>query len=549
MKKFIKQNKTFVYFIIFYSILLIFSIDNDPKNFANHAYHLEKAKLMSDGNGYSSIGIDGIVPESSITKFFFAFMISGVLKLFGNSFFYPRLFVAILSILSLILMYFIFEKRLSKKKRLLLISLTALNFHYFTYSGFVETEIPYIFFTFICIYLFDLYLKKEKISIIFFIGIFTVFTYLTRFIGMSLFIAILLHLILNKTKKKLDFEIIKSNLKNTVFYGIISSIILIIWSIRNKILGIGGIASNYLSPWMIFTPDWNTEKTYEISIIPIILKIIINIVGYLYFLPNLIFNGILSLKLNNFAHTVLESNNKLNFIINQDLNFLIYLGFYFFISFILISIIFFGYFNQIKKKITIIETYLFFNVAILMLYSDRVPRFLVALIPLIIYYLIKGMDKLIKNKIISKKIVSIFYIFLIIFSILSVFKITYEYKTNTEYDPNMKDFFDMALWANENIDSNSIILTNGKIGLAFFTNLIELPIRTIENSSELFKYIDDNNVNYIIVDSLENMEWVHNWKYRTKKNIIPTINKHPENFKEVHKIENTILYEYDKNKK
>ena len=102
MKKFIKQNKAFVYFIIFYSILLIFSIDNDPKNFANHAYHLEKAKLMSDGNGYSSIGIDGIVPESSITKFFFAFMISGVLKLFGNSFFYPRLFVAILSILSLI---------------------------------------------------------------------------------------------------------------------------------------------------------------------------------------------------------------------------------------------------------------------------------------------------------------------------------------------------------------------------------------------------------------------------------------------------------------
>ena len=523
---------------IFYPLLLIIScliVYSTTFNFlidsgGDSAQYVLLAESISKGIGYKTINSPG-VPLHTQYPFLFPLLLSPIVFFLGYNLLSMHLLMIILGTLSIFVIYLIFKEYFCKDISLLLSILIAFTPPFYFLVNGILSEIPYLLFSSLTIYM---HLKFQKISIlrssnfeILFMSIAILAAFFTRTIGISLFMAYIAFLI---QKGELS---IKELSVNPVKYLILAllALLIILWLFRGYMQGPGII---YLNQFFFIDPYNPLEGS--VKAIHLYKRLINNISYYFNLIPYLYAPWISFLK---------HEHQKI-------------------VGFIVLFFPLIGFLKNLFFRRTFVEFYFLFYLFFIYIWFWNGSRFLVPIFPLFVLYFLIGLKLVLNflnkyimlNPVIAKNIFSILLITTILFpNINTVSKIINNNKTllSAHFKKNSQENkFKMLFQKIGHLPEGSVIGDNSRwkeyISLSYYlqtvskengdktvlcrkprlTSLISgmksvglnhLPL--IKNSKELLIFIEEFNIGYIIVDNL----FIETTKY-----LIPLINTVKEKF-------------------
>ncbi len=397
----------------------------------------------------------------------------------------------IFSTLSLFIFYLLFKNRLKGFLFYSLLLLIALNPTYIEYSHRILTEIPFIFFSFLTLYLCDIYSRKWNLKILFIISILSTFPYYLRTAGITLVAAIFLFLLLNKRYRDL------------IFYSIIVIIIITPWIIRgSRIGGEGGYKTQ------LFAKNMYDLSLGTITFKDFLVRIGQNLVIYLFEVnPRFFFPFLINIKFN---------------------------PIYIISGVILLSLILSGLITGFNKKNLLFIIYFVFFFGLCLIWPSvwSSDRFLLPLLPLIFFFFFILIDW-IKKKVGIKGDL-LFYITSSIFitsaiinlipSSLKNLQMLSGYIQGNRYSGYTADyirFYETAEYARKHTPQNA----------KFLVRKPELFYLASERKAFCYPFINDENkilesinkADYIVVDAFY-------WTGTTRRYLIPVIMKEPDKY-------------------
>jgi len=348
-------------------------MDNSPPLSEDIPVYILLAKSLVDGTGYRDISFKHM-PAHTGYPFVFPIILAPVVYFFGYNFLLIRILQLTFAIFSVCLTYVLFKQYVNDFSAFLISVLTGISFKLLLFSYKMVSEIPYLFFSLIALIYFEKYKQEDswfsKTGII--LGIFILLSYFTRTIGITLIACCLLYFVFEK-------RVENWHKKFTVLAALIL-IPVIIWALRNFYVG------KNISPYLcefISVNDWFDFDRKTTSIFDFGLRIAGNVYAYgFYAIPKII--------------TGVEFSNR-NFI-----------------AFFITIIVFTGFLIRLIKKRSIVEYYVtLYGLVLLMWAASSVigVRYLVPIIPLIFYYFIIGLEKILE-KVIIKYGKNIFFLLL-----------------------------------------------------------------------------------------------------------------------------------------
>jgi hypothetical protein len=193
----------------------------------NAAYYI-LGKSIADGNGYSNVHLVGNPPANHFPPGYPA-IIAGVMKVFNSDILTIKKANGVFFFLSLLLLFFIFKKA-SNNIHFAFVAciLLLLNFHLLQYSFIMFSEIPFLLFTCITLFLFTRLKAEENPfkSPVFYLFILSLgFSYYIRTMGIALLGGVILAFLLQKNWRYLGATILGF------------AITILPWAIRGKMLG------------------------------------------------------------------------------------------------------------------------------------------------------------------------------------------------------------------------------------------------------------------------------------------------------------------------
>lgn len=385
--------------------------------------------------------------------------------------------------------------------------ITLLNYHILGYATIMMSEIPFLFFSLLCVLLIlkiDFSKPVLKNGLFFLLLICLSFSFYIRSVALALFVSMVCFLMF---KKKRRYVI-------TLIGGFIA--LYLPWMLRNN----AAKGNTYISQLVLKNPYQPEQGSIDFS--AIIERISINLERYI---TKEIPSGILSAKENVYTDASAPITAWL-------------------LGFILIIGIGLGIYKLPKFR-TFICLYVLGFFALLMIwpYVWYGTRFLVPLIPLLIFLFIFGMISLLKwlqGKIIPKQLKHFTAITTVV--ILSFWAIMYgsnsvsifKARADGEYTNNYKNYFLLADWVQQNTPENSVTAVR-KEGLFYLfskkhvTNYQKTPDREAQ-----IEYLKSKNVDYVVVEQLGFSS--------TSKYLIPAIDQYPSKFKIIKELKNPDTY-------
>uniref|UniRef100_A0A7C4U7X2 Glycosyltransferase RgtA/B/C/D-like domain-containing protein n=1 Tax=candidate division WOR-3 bacterium TaxID=2052148 RepID=A0A7C4U7X2_UNCW3 len=394
--------------------------------------------------------------------------------------------------LSLFLFYFLFKKKLKEYLLYGLLMLIAINPVYIEYSHKILSEIPYIFFSFLAIYLFEKFLKKESLLLLIFLSILSTFPYYIRTAGITMIFAIFIALLINR------------KFKSSILYTIILFFLILPWILRGRMIGnTGGYKEQILSKNIY---DLNAGR---ITFFDFITRILQNLKIYLFEITPRFFLPFL-----------------------QDLRF----NFLFVLIGLLISIIvLIGLFKEFSRKNSLIIFYfiLFFSLCLIWPVFWSSDRFLLPLLPLIFYFFMKGIEWINKRLSIKNEIPYYTGLFSLLFISNAIYLLPVSFKNlnmlsnyikGDKYSGYTSDyirFYQAAEFAKKYTSKDA----------KFLVRKPELFYLASERKSFCYPFTNDENkileaidkANYIVIDAFY-------WTGTTRKYLIPVILKYKDRF-------------------
>lgn len=397
----------------------------------------------------------------------------------------------IFSTLSIIIFYLLFKNRLKGFLFYSFLLLIALNPTYIEYSHKILTEIPFIFFSFLTLYLCDIYSKKNNLKLLILISILSTFPYYLRTAGIVLVVSIFLFLLLNKKYKDL------------IIYSIIVLVLITPWIIRgSRIGGEGGYKSQLLA-----------KNSYDLSSGTITFKDFLVRVG-----QNLMI----------YPFEIIP-RFFLPFLINIKSNLFFIISGVIFLSLILLGII--KGFNR-RNLLFIIYFIFFFGLCIIWPSVWSSDRFLLPLLPLIFFFFFISIDWIKKKlKIKEDLIYYIIFSLLIISAFINIVPSSFKnflmlsgYIQGNKYSGYSADyirFYETAEYARKHTSENS----------KFLVRKPELFYLASGRKSFCYPFINDENkimesinkTDYIVIDAFY-------WTGTTRRYLLPVIMKNPEKY-------------------
>jgi 4-amino-4-deoxy-L-arabinose transferase-like glycosyltransferase len=493
----IDNKKIFIVLLIFFIAINI--LNYDPKLFlgGDNAHYLILAKSLLSGQGYKDIFMPDSPPHTQYPPGFPALLIPG-LVLFSNNFVYTKLIILFLSLGAFYLFYKFYKENLPEKQWVLGLLLFAFCPLIIMYSHYILSEIPYLFFSILAIYLLERLKIINSKNLILFLAMICalIFTYYIRTVGISLIIAALIYLIIKKRYK--EFLILL----------VFAFIFIWLWQMRSAKFGGGGYFEQFFS-----------RNPYDLE------------AGKISFgeLVSRFFKNLKLYTLEVFPKILLPTWQKIN-----------YLRFFGLLSSGLVLI---GFVSKLKK-ITVTEIYLILFLGITFAWPDvwTGDRFILPVVPLLFYYLILGI------KLISKKTLTIPGIvigFLLFFSIVELVKITpanirdlkdyFGSDKMAGYSLDWQNYFKTLEWIKNNTAQADVVISRK----AQFTYLIAnrksytYPFSNDEN--KFFESLKKNRPQYILFDRFY-------WTGTTVKYLAPIINKYQDKFEVIYKTAAPEMY-------
>jgi len=517
--------------IIILGIFYLFTLNKDLGGLGgDNAQYILLAKSLSEGKGYRSINLPG-EPIHNQYPPVFPLMLLPIVASVGINFFYMHLEIILISLFSLIVLYFInYDLFKNPIPPLIIIIMFGLHPSFVSYQIQILTEIPYILFSLSAIYFMLKYFKNSKSSNKFFFPAcaFLLLSALTRTVGVSLYLALFIFAIFLFFKKECRIKSI------ILFFSSFTPFV--IWTLWLK-KQTGGTSA--------YLPTFFKGSSHSSPMAFIFQRLGLNIKR----------SDIFSLLLN--EHILPSSIKNI-------------------LGALVIVILIVGLIDLLKKRreYLYIPLYCIIYLMVILLWPNReTERFLFPLIPLFFSLIIYGffilMNKIkIKNKIfIAILIVGMFVIFKVPQGINMGYCLIkdHHFPPQKSLSSELLDFMEPINWShcgetlhliynNKDYRPRAFVLyklltivkyikkytPKEAIICARKPRMVSLlaerkALRFPCDENKFMQFVIKNKINYVIIDQ---------YSYDTHRFVVPAINKNLQKFKPVFNLDGTLLIQY-----
>lgn len=439
-------------------------------------------------------------------------LIASVATFISNNVYAVKIANGVLFFGAILLLFFI-VKRLTSNEHIAFATsfLSLLNYHLLTYSTIMMSEIPFLFFSLLAIWLllktdFSKSVFKNWSFLILIVSV--SFSFYIRSIGAALFVSLVFFLFIKKYWKYL--------------YTFVGAFVLLYipWFMRSQ----ASTGNTYVS--QLFLKNPYERELGTANFVDIFERFIINIERYIT---------------KEIPSSIIHSNDVIYS--ETAAPFLEWL-----LGFTIIGIILFGLFRLPKYKM-FMGTYLLTFFGLLLIWPSvwYGTRFILPLIPILIFLFIYGIIKLISLlsiKAFSKKqhyITSGLPIFLLAFWAFMYGKDAIpklKEQASNEYADSYKNYFALADWVQQNASENAITAVR-KEGLFYLFS--KKPVtsyqKTLDKEAQI-DYLKRKKVTYVVVEQLGYSS--------TSKYLVPVIDRYPNKFKLIKELKkpNTYLMQF-----
>lgn len=489
-------------FLIVYSTVF----DSKVSLVGDNASYYILAKSVANGDGYKNIHHSEKEPHIHYPPGY-PVIVAGVIAMFSDDIVNVKILNGVLLFGAVILLFFII-KQITQNSHIAFAScfILLLNYHVLTYSTIMMSEMTFMFFSFICIWLFlrlDFSVPIGKNYRFWILVIALSFAFYTRSVALALFVSIAISLFLRKEWRYFG----------SLIFGFM--MLQIPWMIRNSDLP----KNSYIHQLSLKNPYQPELGTMNFS--DLLERIWLNLERYI---TKEIPSGVLQ-------------TTEIVYVEGATIE-------QWSLGLFLISIALFGLFRLQKAKVFIALYMLaFFGLLILWPHVWYGTRFLVPLIPLILFLAVFGISeflKIVKLKFFRKLqqyIPSVLFILLLL-----VWSCCYGYysinklRDNAEgvYSNNYQNYFDLAEWVNKNTPENSITCAR-KDGLFYlFSRKHVTGYKNTDDREAQIEFLKRKNVDYVVVEQLGYSS--------TSKYLVPAIDRYPNKFKVIKELKHPNTY-------
>lgn len=463
-----KKIRSYHLAVFFSIVFLCFALSNISSDFSelggDSAQYLILANSILSGCGYHALNL----PSEPFFDHYppvFSVFLSLIIAIFGLNYRIIYIVIVILGYMNLILIYHLMRNYFNKVGSLWVTLLTASNLFFFIYTTrHILTEVLYLFLSLISLSLilkyFSFYNKKKYIILVLSF-ILIILSYFTRYIGISLFLAVILFFI----KKEHDY---KAALNLIVLFAICS----IIWKFTSLSLNVD---SGYIKGqfWLV-----DPYRPFLGSIFAGPSTFILRIIegSWIYF--------------RNMAIMIIPLMGLRNYSI---------------FNFILIPIALFvllGICLSFKdKRKPIFNYYFIIYVGILIIWPYRETyRFLMPVIPFLYYYFIKGIIRFLFFIKIRYTYSSSYFILgaILMLNIVSNFFIIPDLIKLSKPE---KEFIALHNWINNNLVDDKVVLSRKPTVSYLFTEHKSLIFPYSKDPNDIWDVVFKERIGYIVVDN------------------------------------------------
>ncbi|AUC14147.1 hypothetical protein BTO06_02825 [Tenacibaculum sp. SZ-18] len=511
MRNLISKYKKYHNYIYLLSLLFCFStvynsiFDSKISLGGDNASYYILGNSIADGEGYKNIH-----NKSKSEHFHFPpgypTIIAATIKTFSNRISVIKITNGLFFLGSIYVLFFLIISFTNNNFIAWISSLIVLfNYHLLQYSTIMMSEIPFTFFSLLSLFLFikidfEKYILRNY-TFLLFLGC-LVFSFYIRTIGIALLLSFTFVLII---QKKWKYSLV-TVLSFTLLY--------LPWFLRNK-----SSHNSYTSQFFLknpYQPELGTINFYDI-----LERIIINIHRY-------ITKEIPSALTHTKEVLYVDSSNIQEWIIGVTC-----------IAFILL-----GLCKLTKhRNLVIIYIFSFFGILMLWPYVWYGTRFLLPLVPFLIFLFAYGifhMIKLILKKVNSSKrklIQNLTMCFLLIawlsfYGYSSIQKLNKKAKSG--YANNYTNYFEFAKWIKNNSSQNSVTCSRKGALFYLFSRKHVTGYLNTTNREKQIEYLKNKNVDYVVLEQLGYSS--------TSKYLLPAIDRYPQKFKIIKQLSNPNTY-------
>jgi 4-amino-4-deoxy-L-arabinose transferase-like glycosyltransferase len=435
-------------------------------------------------------------------------IIAGVAKLFSNDIITIKICNGILFLGAILLLFFIVKQLTQNDHIAFAVSLLSLlNYHLLTYSTIMMSEIPFLFFSMLSVWLFlkiDFTKPILKNGLFFGLIICVAFSFYIRSIALALLVSLVFYLTF---KKKWHYAI-------TLFVGCV--LLYLPWMFRNQ----AATGNTYISQLALKNPYQPEQGTIGLS--DIFERVFVNLARYITKeMPSSVLH----------VEEVVYSDATATF-------------WEWFLGFLVIASVVCGLYKLQQFRIFVLAYVIaFFGILLLWPSVWYGIRFVLPLLPLLIFLaVLGGMEflqwfsaKIISNteqKLIPALLIVLFVGWLFVYGYQSISKLNG--LSNGVFTTNYQNYFALADWIKENAADDAVTVAR-KEGLFYLFS--QKNVTNYQRTLDLEAQIEDfkrKKVTYVVVDQLGYSS--------TSKYLLPAIDRYPNKFKIIQQLPNPNTY-------
>lgn len=464
-------------FVICYS----YTFDSKLALLGDNASYYTLGKAIAQGEGYVNISKAHKSPNNHYPPGYPAIM--STILIFSDSIVAVKLLNG-LFLAGSIALCFLLLARLTENfiTSFIVCLLTICNAHVLFYGSLMMSEVPYMFFSLLAIYLIT---SDEDLSMKYLGGalIAMVIAYYVRSLGVALLAGFALHFLMKKDWKKMSVSI------GSLFIGGLP------WFIRGQSLG----GTSYMNQLKMINPY--NPGLGEASISDFIDRFWSNFTRYITReIPDAIFN---------FGPNY-----------NSEIS-----GIEWFFGFLILSLIGFGLY-QLKNYRWLLIGYMLGTLGILMIWPDVWigVRFIVPVVPLFLIGLINGffsLFKILRRQSEVSMVVNYAPIIVALFLISPMSELSK--KAKAPYPPAWQRYFEVAEWLNQNEENK--VISCGKPSLFYtYADNFTMRYKFTKDASELIAQLERQKVDYVVIDQV----YGNTFQY-----LLPAVRQYPDRFQQV----------------
>ncbi len=486
-------------FLILLIIFLIFIILlYDPKLFlgGDNAHYIILAKSILQGSGYKDLFEPSLTSHTQYPPGFPAILIPGLI-LFGNNFSLLKFIIIALALGSFTILYLMLKQKTENRNWFFPLVILVFSPIMLEYSHWILSEIPYLFFSLLAIYLFERFsiLKKNNVGFFILMAISVAFVYFVRTIGLSLVLTCFAYLLYKRRWKEL------------IIFTVIAGIFIIPWQIRN--LRVGRQAGGYFQQFFAKNPY--EPELGNITITEYLVRVFTNFKLYAFFvIPQILFPVVTG-----------------NFLLNV-------------FGFAILIFLIIGLVRIVKtKSLCVWEFYLIFFMGITLSWPEvwSGDRFLIPIIPFMLYYIIIGLRHFstwIKFRLLLPGMIGLMIILAFADSAkkispnLSNLSAYLNGDKYAGYPMDWQRYFETLTWLKQNTDQDAIIVSRKP---PFTYLFIQRKSFLFQLSNDPKKVLDDfyqKKATHLLFDSFY-------WTGTTRKYVGPVLQTYPDKFEMIYK--------------